>query len=45
MITRMAEIHELAMRRPLPTRSVIMGEVAGRSGRLAVQAPGEAAGA
>ena len=42
-ITRMARIHELAMQRPLPTRSVIMGEVAGRSGHLAVQAPGTAA--
>jgi peptidoglycan/xylan/chitin deacetylase (PgdA/CDA1 family) len=37
-ITRMAKIHELAMRRPLPARAVVMGEVAGRSGRLAVQA-------
>jgi undecaprenyl phosphate-alpha-L-ara4FN deformylase len=37
-ITRMAEIHELAMQRPLPVRSVVMGEVAGRSGQLAVQA-------
>jgi peptidoglycan/xylan/chitin deacetylase (PgdA/CDA1 family) len=43
VITRMAKIHELAMQRPLPTRSVIMGEVAGRSGQLAVQAPSEAA--
>jgi undecaprenyl phosphate-alpha-L-ara4FN deformylase len=38
VITRMAKIHELAMRRPLPARTVVMGEVAGRSGRLAVQA-------
>ncbi len=37
-ITRMAQVHELAMQRPLPTRAVVMGEVAGRSGRLAVQA-------
>jgi len=37
-ITRMAKIHELAMQRPLPARAVVMGEVAGRSGRLAVQA-------
>ncbi len=37
-ITRMAKIHEAAMRRPLPTRAVVMGEVAGRSGLLAVQA-------
>jgi undecaprenyl phosphate-alpha-L-ara4FN deformylase len=39
-ITRMAEIHEIATRRPLPSRAVVMGEVAGRSGQLAVQAPG-----
>jgi undecaprenyl phosphate-alpha-L-ara4FN deformylase len=38
-ITRMAEIHEIATRRPLPSRAVVMGEVAGRSGQLAVQAP------
>ena len=38
LITRMAKIHELAMRRPLPARAVVMGEVAGRSGRLAIQA-------
>jgi undecaprenyl phosphate-alpha-L-ara4FN deformylase len=37
-MTRMAKIHELALRRPLPARAVVMGEVAGRSGRLAVQA-------
>jgi undecaprenyl phosphate-alpha-L-ara4FN deformylase len=37
-ITRMAKVHELALRRPLPARLVVMGEVAGRSGRLAVQA-------
>jgi undecaprenyl phosphate-alpha-L-ara4FN deformylase len=35
LITRMAKIHELALRRPLPVRAVVMGEVAGRSGRLA----------
>jgi undecaprenyl phosphate-alpha-L-ara4FN deformylase len=35
LITRMAKIHELAMRRPLPVRAVVMGEVAGRSGLLA----------
>jgi undecaprenyl phosphate-alpha-L-ara4FN deformylase len=44
-ITRMAAIHERALRRPLPARSVIMGEVAGRSGLLAVQAAGAAAAA
>jgi peptidoglycan/xylan/chitin deacetylase (PgdA/CDA1 family) len=38
-LTRMATIHELAMTRPLPHRKVILGEVAGRSGLLAVQAP------
>jgi undecaprenyl phosphate-alpha-L-ara4FN deformylase len=42
-ITRMAKIHERAMLGPLPTRSVIMGEIAGRSGQLAVQAPSSAA--
>jgi peptidoglycan/xylan/chitin deacetylase (PgdA/CDA1 family) len=42
-ITRMAKIHEAAMRRPLPTRAVVMGEVAGRSGLLAVQGPSGAA--
>jgi peptidoglycan/xylan/chitin deacetylase (PgdA/CDA1 family) len=34
-IMRMAKIHELAMRRPLPARAVGLGEVAGRSGLLA----------
>ena len=38
LITRMAKIHELAMRRPLPAQAVVMGEVAGRSGLLAVPA-------
>jgi undecaprenyl phosphate-alpha-L-ara4FN deformylase len=42
-ITRMAMIHELATRRPLPARAVVMGEVAGRSGLLAVQAVSAAA--
>ncbi|MEA3198497.1 MAG: undecaprenyl phosphate-alpha-L-ara4FN deformylase [Gammaproteobacteria bacterium] len=42
-ITRMAAIHERALRRPLPARAVVMGEVAGRSGLLAVQAEGAAA--
>jgi len=36
-ITRMAGIRELAVQRPLPDQTVIMGEVAGRSGLLAVQ--------
>ena len=34
-IMRMAKIHELAVRRPLPARAVVLGEVAGRSGLLA----------
>jgi undecaprenyl phosphate-alpha-L-ara4FN deformylase len=42
-LVRMAKIHELALRRPLPARAVVMGEVAGRSGTLAVQAAGAAA--
>jgi undecaprenyl phosphate-alpha-L-ara4FN deformylase len=37
-IVRMAAIHERAVLRALPARSVIMGAVPGRSGRLAVQA-------
>jgi undecaprenyl phosphate-alpha-L-ara4FN deformylase len=35
LITRMAKLHELALRRPLPVRAVVMGAVAGRSGLLA----------
>ena len=42
-IMRMARIRELAMQRPLPARAVVLGEIKGRSGRLAVQA--ESAGA
>ena len=38
-ITRMARIHALAALRPLPIRAVIEGEIPGRSGLLAVQAP------
>ncbi len=38
-LTRMAAIHALAMQRPLPVASVRMGEIPGRSGRLAVQGP------
>jgi undecaprenyl phosphate-alpha-L-ara4FN deformylase len=38
VITRMAHIHELAVRRPLPARAVVLGEIAGRSGLLAVSA-------
>jgi undecaprenyl phosphate-alpha-L-ara4FN deformylase len=36
-ITRMARIRELALQRPLPDQTVIMGEVPGRSGLLAIQ--------
>jgi undecaprenyl phosphate-alpha-L-ara4FN deformylase len=36
-VTRMAGIRELAVQRPLPDQTVIMGEVPGRSGLLAVQ--------
>jgi undecaprenyl phosphate-alpha-L-ara4FN deformylase len=42
-LTGMAAIHALATRHPLPARAVVMGEVPGRSGVLAVQAPGTAA--
>jgi peptidoglycan/xylan/chitin deacetylase (PgdA/CDA1 family) len=38
----MADMVALATRHPLPTRSVILGEIPGRSGTLAVQAPGVA---
>jgi undecaprenyl phosphate-alpha-L-ara4FN deformylase len=40
VITSMAKAHERALERPLPVRRVIMGEIPGRSGTLAVQAPG-----
>jgi undecaprenyl phosphate-alpha-L-ara4FN deformylase len=39
IITRMTTIHQLAIQRPLPDQVVIMGEVPGRSGLLAVQPP------
>jgi hypothetical protein len=35
----MAAIHSLATKRELPVRAVIQGEIPGRSGLLAVQAP------
>ena len=38
-ITRMAAIHQLAIQRPLPDQTVIMGGVPGRSGLLAIQPP------
>ena len=41
-VSRMAAIHALALQRPLPTRAVIQGEIPGRSGLLAVQAPAAA---
>lgn len=43
VITRMAKIRELALQSALPARAVVMGEVKGRSGRLAVQAESAAA--
>jgi undecaprenyl phosphate-alpha-L-ara4FN deformylase len=38
-IARMAAIHQQAVQRPLPEQTVIMGEVPGRSGLLAIQPP------
>jgi peptidoglycan/xylan/chitin deacetylase (PgdA/CDA1 family) len=38
-LTRMATIHKQAIQRPLPDQTVIMGEVPGRSGLLAIQPP------
>ena len=37
-VTRMAKIHEIALSEPLPAHTVGLGEVAGRSGLLAVSA-------
>jgi len=42
-VTRMAVIHALAARQTLPVRAVVMGEIPGRSGLLAVQASAAAA--
>ena len=42
-IVRMSAIRELALQRPLPDQAVIMGEVPGRSGLLALQPQGTAA--
>ena len=36
-ISRMAAIHELGLKRPAPNQAVVMGEVSGRSGLLAMQ--------
>ncbi len=41
-VTRMAEIHSLAVQQPLPVRAVVEGEIPGRSGLLAVQSPSTA---
>jgi undecaprenyl phosphate-alpha-L-ara4FN deformylase len=38
-VTDMAHIHRLAVQRPVPARAVIQGEIPGRSGMLAMQAP------
>ncbi len=38
-MTRMATIHHAALLQPIPCQAVVMGEVAGRSGVLATQAP------
>jgi undecaprenyl phosphate-alpha-L-ara4FN deformylase len=39
VVARMARIHELALQMPLPDQTVMMGEVPGRSGLLAIQPP------
>ena len=39
IVTRMADVHARALRAPLPARVVVQGEIPGRSGLLAVQAP------
>jgi undecaprenyl phosphate-alpha-L-ara4FN deformylase len=38
-LTRMAAIHELGLKTPMPDQAVIMGEIPGRSGLLALQPP------
>ncbi|MDP9014431.1 MAG: polysaccharide deacetylase family protein [Pseudomonadota bacterium] len=38
-VTRMAAVHEFATQQSLPVRAVVEGEIPGRSGLLAVQAP------
>jgi peptidoglycan/xylan/chitin deacetylase (PgdA/CDA1 family) len=38
----MADVHACVLKAALPTRAVVMGEIAGRSGTLAVAAPGDA---
>jgi undecaprenyl phosphate-alpha-L-ara4FN deformylase len=39
VIASMARIHEWAIQKPLPDQTVVMGEVPGRSGLLAIQPP------
>jgi peptidoglycan/xylan/chitin deacetylase (PgdA/CDA1 family) len=41
-LVRMADLHAMAAQRPMPARSVIRGEIPGRSGLLAIQAPAAA---
>ncbi len=38
-LTRMAAIHDLALQTPVPNQTVMMGEIPGRSGLLAMQPP------
>jgi peptidoglycan/xylan/chitin deacetylase (PgdA/CDA1 family) len=38
-ISRMAAIHELGLQSPVPNQAVMMGEIPGRSGLLAMQPP------
>jgi peptidoglycan/xylan/chitin deacetylase (PgdA/CDA1 family) len=38
-ISRMAAVHELGLQSPVPNQAVMMGEVPGRSGLLAMQPP------
>jgi peptidoglycan/xylan/chitin deacetylase (PgdA/CDA1 family) len=44
VVTRMAAIRDLAVQQPLPARAVIQGEIPGRSGLLAMQAPAAPSG-
>jgi undecaprenyl phosphate-alpha-L-ara4FN deformylase len=43
VVTRMAAIHALAMRAPMPAAEIVRGEIPGRSGQLALQSPAIAA--
>jgi peptidoglycan/xylan/chitin deacetylase (PgdA/CDA1 family) len=40
-VVRMAEIHRVALQRQVPARAVVLGEIPGRSGLLALQAPAQ----